>query len=144
MQEKDTVNLLKECNAGVKTAVNSINEVTEKVRSRQIHSLLEQSLRQHEKLGDELHYLLDTHHESGKEPSGMARIMSWLNINLKFIKTPTDNKIAELMYDGCHMGIKSIYRYKNQYPDASSDAKSLAAQIIEAEKSCMLELQKYL
>ena len=74
----------------------------------------------------------------------MSRAMSRMTINLKFFINPTDTKIAELMYDGCHMGIKSIYQYKNQYPNATENAKSQAAQIIEAEKVCMNELQKYL
>ena len=144
MQERDTINLLKECNSGLKMAVNSINEVTEKVRSRQIHAILEQSLKQHRKLGDDVHSLLEQYNETTQKPGKIAKAMSWLMINMKFLKTPTDYKIAEIMYDGCNMGIRSIYHYKNMYSDASGEAKNLASQIIESEKYCMTELQRYL
>jgi len=144
MQERDTINLLKECNSGLKMAVNSINEVTEKVRSRQIHAILEQSLKQHHKLGNDVHSLLEQYNETTEKPGKIAKAMSWLMINMKFLKTPTDYKIAEIMYDGCNMGIRSIYHYKNMYSDASGEAKNLASQIIESEKYCMTELQKYL
>lgn len=144
MQERDTINLLKECNSGLKMAVNSIDEVIEKVRSRQIHSILEQSLQKHKKLGDNVHALLLNYNETTQKPGKFAKAMSWLMINMKFLKTPTDYKIAEIMYDGCNMGIRSIYHYKNMYSDASGEAKNLASQIIENEKYCMTELQKYL
>lgn len=144
MQERDTINLLKECNSGLKMAVNSINDIIEKVRSRQIHSILEQSLHKHEKIGNEVHSLLNAYNETTEKPGKIAKAMSRLMINMKFIKTPTDYKLAEIMYDGCNMGIRSIYHYKNMYSDASGEAKSLASQIIENEKYCMTELQKYL
>lgn len=144
MQERDTINLLKECNSGLKMAVNSINDVLEKVRSRQIHAILEQSLQKHQKLGDNVHSLLNSYNEATQKPGKIATAMSWLMINMKFLKTPTDYKIAEIMYDGCNMGIRSIYHYKNMYSDASGEAKNLASQIIESEKYCMSELQKYL
>lgn len=144
MQERDTINLLKECNSGLKMAVNSIDEVIEKVRSRQIHAILEQSLQKHKKLGDSVHALLQNYNQTTEKPGKIAKAMSWLMINMKFLKTPTDYKIAEIMYDGCNMGIRSIYHYKNMYSDASGEAKNLASQIIENEKYCMTELQKYL
>ncbi|MBR6638000.1 MAG: hypothetical protein IKK96_03970 [Lachnospiraceae bacterium] len=144
MQERDTINLLKECNSGLKMAVNSINDIIEKVRSRQIHAILEQSLHKHEKIGNEVHSLLNAYNETTEKPGKIAKAMSRLMVNMKFIKTPTDYKLAEIMYDGCNMGIRSIYHYKNMYSDASGEAKSLASQIIENEKYCMTELQKYL
>ena len=144
MLERDTINLLKECNSGLKMAVNSINDILEKVRSRQIHAILEQSLHKHEKIGNEVHSLLNAYNETTEKPGKIAKAMSRLMINMKFIKTPTDYKLAEIMYDGCNMGIRSIYHYKNMYTDASGEAKSLASQIIENEKYCMTELQKYL
>lgn len=144
MQERDTINLLKECDSGLKMAVNSINDINEKVKSRQIHAILEQSLHKHERIGNDVHSLLNSYNETTEKPGKIAKAMSRLMINMKFIKTPTDYKLAEIMYDGCNMGIRSIYHYKNMYSDASGEAKNIASQIIENEKYCMTELQKYL
>lgn len=144
MMESDTVNLLKECDFGLKNAVNNMTEVAEKVRSRQIHAIIEQSLKQHKKLNDDVNTLLKHYSEPEKKSGRMSKAISWFTVNMKFLKTPTDTTIAWIMYDGCHAGIKSIYHCKNQYPNASGEAKDIAAQIIENEKSCMAELQKYL
>ena len=56
---KDTVELLRECDAGTKTAVNSFKEVLDNVQSQELMSLLQESLSEHQSIGDELHAILD-------------------------------------------------------------------------------------
>ena len=64
----DTVKLLRECDAGTKMAVTSIDEVLEKVRDTEMKQLLQESKDHHEKLGDEIHSLLNSHGTEEKEP----------------------------------------------------------------------------
>ena len=59
MANTDTVKLLQECDAGTKMAVTSIDEVLDKVRDSEMKELLEKSRRHHEKLGDEIHSVLN-------------------------------------------------------------------------------------
>ena len=47
----DTVKLLRECDAGTKMAVTSIDEVLDKVRDTEMKQLLQESKDHHEKLG---------------------------------------------------------------------------------------------
>lgn len=141
---KDTVELLKECDAGTKTAVNSFKEVLDNVQSQELMSLLQESLSEHQSIGDELHTILDKEGESGKEPNPMARAMSWLKINFKMMEKPNDKTIANLMFDGCSMGVKQLSEYLNEYSTADETAKKLAQRLIKEEEKLGKALKSYL
>ena len=55
-----------------------------------------------------------------------------------------DATVADLLTDGCDMGIKSLYRYLNQYKDAEQEATSIAKRLIDIEAKLETELRKYL
>lgn len=140
----DTLNLLKECDSGTKTAVNSIREVLDNVKNEDLLSILTDSLKAHEKLGNDIHKQLSEHGEDGKEPPVMARMGSWMKINFKLLENPTDKTVAGLMTDGCNMGIKQLSVYINKYPTADKAAKNLAEKLINEEISLLEKLRAYL
>lgn len=140
----DTVNLLKECDSGTKTAVSSIREVLDNVKSEDLLALLTASLEEHEKLGNETKELLNEHGEDGKKPPAMAKIGSWMKINMKLLDKPTDKTVAGLMTDGCNMGIKQLSVYFNMYPAADKEAKRVAQKLIDEETDLLEKLREYL
>lgn len=142
--EQDTVKLLRECDAGVKTAVNSINEIMDNVKSRDLHRIMTSSLNEHREIGNSIHRELNGLCESGKDMSPMAKAMTWMKINWKLSEKPSDTTIAELMYDGCSMGVKSLARYMNQYENASEHSKKYAKKLIEAEDTLMTDLLTFM
>lgn len=144
MANGDTVKLLKECDAGTKTAVNSFKEVLDNVKSEQLLSLLNASLQEHERLGNRIHEELSKCGDGGKEPSAMAKAMSWMKINMKMMDNGGDKTIAGLMTDGCDMGIKQLSEYLNKYPSAESTAVALAKDIIAEEDKLAHKLREFL
>lgn len=144
MANDDTVKLLRECNAGVKTAVTSIDEVLDHIKDPKLKSLLERSKTEHEKIGDATHSQLIVLKDEDKEPNPMAKAMSWMKINGKLMMHEEDKTVADLMTDGCNMGIKSLCRYCNQYKAADEDAKAQAQQLIKIEEQLMNDLRAYL
>ncbi len=141
---KDTIELLKECDAGTKTAVNSIKEVLDDVKSQNLRELLTGSLKEHESIGDELHKYLDEAGESGKEPNPMARAMSWMKINFKLMENKSDETVANLMFDGCSMGVKQLSEYLNAYAAAEDRAMRLAKRLINEEEKLGKDLKEFL
>lgn len=141
---EDTLHLLKECDAGSKTAVNSIKEVLDNIQSTTLISVLTASLEAHEEIGNEIHEMLSAENKEGKEPNAMARAMSWMKINAKMLKEPSDKTVADLMTDGCNMGIKQLSSYKNQYPAADKKALRLAEKLIKEEEKLLDELKSFL
>lgn len=144
MINNDTIELLKECNAGIKMGVNSIDDVLDKVQDEKLKKILINSKEEHQKLGSETHSLLNECDESGKEPNIMAQGMSWLKTNVMLAMEHTDKTVADLITDGCDMGTKSLNKYLNQYESASEDAKKIAKRLIKIEDNLAAEMRCYL
>ena len=144
MPNNDTIKLLNECNAGIKMGVQGINEVIDETENKQLLDVLNKYLQDHKKLGDKTHEYLNRFHDSDKEPNPIATAMSWVKINFKMLQGNKDEQIADVMTDGCNMGIKSIARYLNKYPTALPEIKELVAVIIEIEENFALDLRRFL
>ena len=70
--------------------------------------------------------------------------MNRLKTNVKLAMDTSDATIADLMTDGCDMGIKSLARYLNQYKAANESAKAITRRLIAAEESLGRDLRGYL
>ena len=144
MIEQDTVRLLRECDAGVKMGVSAIDEVLPHVTDPALRQKLENSRADHQKLDRRLQQQLDSCGDEGKEPNPMAKGMSWLKTNAKLAVQGSDATIADLITDGCNMGVKSLHKYLNQYGRASQDAKGVAKDLIDLEQRLTLDVRMYL
>ena len=144
MIEQDTIKLLRECDAGVKMGVSSIEDVLKYVRSESLENCLTECRDQHDRLENEIRGELDKYHDDGKEPDAMAKSMSWLKTNAKMAMEDSDKTIADLMTDGCNMGVKSLSRYLNQYKAADEVSKDIAKKLITMEEKLACEMRAYL
>ena len=145
MENRDSIKLLKECDAGSKMAVTSLDDVLEKVENEKLTRLLCESKAHHEKLGNEIHALLMEYGSEEKEPNPMAKGMSKMKTNFMMgMKEDSDETAADLITDGCNMGIKSLYKYLNQYPAADPKVKDLCNRLISIEDQLRKELRSYL
>lgn len=144
MINNDTIYLLKECDSGSKMAVSTIDEVMEKISDSSMKQLLQESREHHEKLGNQIHSQLIEHHSEEKDPNVMAKSMSWMKTNMKIGMDNSDSTIADLVTDGCNMGVKSLYKYLNQYKAADETSKGLCKDLITIEEELRGDLQKYL
>lgn len=140
----DTIQLLKECDSGTKMAVESINEIFDKVEATELRDVLNESRMHHEKLGNELHSLLLEYNSEEQDPAPMAKGMSWLKTNFKMAMDESDATIANLITDGCNMGTKSLYKYLNQYSGADNTSKDICHRLISIEDKLCEDMQPYL
>lgn len=144
MVEQDTIKLLRECDAGVKMGIASIDEVLHYVHSDQLKTQLTNCKTAHENLDHELQTLLDQYHDDGKDPNPIAKGMSWVKTNMKLAMDTSDQTIAGLMTDGCNMGVKSLHQYLNQYPAADEKSKNLAKRLSGLEENLAIDIRKFL
>ena len=131
MIQQDTIKLLRECDAGVKMGVKSIEDVFDYVESKTLKGELNDCKDEHQKLEREIEQELNRYHDEGKEPNPMAKGMSWMKTNIKLVVNESDNTIADLMTDGCDMGIKSLNKYLNKYTAADEKAKDICKRLIK-------------
>ncbi|MBO7762718.1 MAG: hypothetical protein J6T24_07970 [Clostridia bacterium] len=144
MAEQDTVKLLRECDAGIKMGVASIGDVLPYVKQEAFKQALLTCKHAHEELGLEADKLLSEYHDEGKEPNPIAKGMSWVKTNMKLGMHESDKTVADLITDGCDMGVKSLSRYLNQYPAAEERAKDLANRLIRLEEQLGVDIRAYL
>jgi hypothetical protein len=144
MIEQDTIKLLRECDAGIKMGVASIDDVLPHVQSRELKNILTECKRRHEGLKSELQQRLDRFGDEGKNPNPIAKGMSWMKTNLKMNLEESDATIADLMTDGCDMGVKSLSRYLNQYKAADEYSKDIAKKLIHLEAQLSQDIRGYL
>lgn len=144
MVNDDTIQLLKECNSGIKMGISSIEDVLPMVESQDLKNKLLRSKERHEQLEQETKTILNDYGDSGKEPNIFAKAGSWIKTNMKMTMSPDDATISDLMTDGCNMGIKSLNRYLNQYEAAEEKVKDITKKLINLEQDLLVDVRDYL
>ncbi|MBE6569273.1 MAG: hypothetical protein E7658_03525 [Ruminococcaceae bacterium] len=144
MIEQDTIKLLRECDAGVKMGVESIDDVLDYVHSGEMKKHLNDCKDQHNNLQKEISGLLDKYHDDGKDPNPIAQGMSYMKTNMKLRMNESDHTIADLMTDGCNMGVKSLSKYLNQYKAADEVSKDITKRLINQEEQLAHQMRQFL
>ena len=144
MIQPDTVRLLRECDAGAKMGIASIDDVLEHVENRKFKRELAACRQAHQELSAQIQDLLEQYGDEGKNPSPAAKGMSWIKTNVKLGMDKSDETIADLMTDGCHMGVKSLNKYLNEYGAADEVSKDIAKRLINLEEQLTVEIRQYL
>ena len=140
----DTVSLLKECNAGCKSATNSLEQVREYIKDSALKDLVDKYDKRHVALGDECHTLLEEVGAKEKDPSPIPAAMAKLGTDIKLTINDSTSHIANLLADGCHMGVKSLTKYKNQYKNADQEAVHITENLIELEMNMYQDLLAFM
>lgn len=142
--EKDTIDLLQECNSGCKMATSSIEQVLPCISNKAFEKMIDDYNKQHIALGDEAHKLLNEHRADEKDPHPVAKAMSWITTEAKLTIQGDQKHIAKLLMDGCNMGIQSISEHKHKFKEANRESVDLADRLVKLEEDFMVDLKKYL
>lgn len=144
MIEQDTIRLLRECDAGVKMGASSIHDVLQYVKSEELRRLLSDCRDAHDRLDGEIQGLLDRFGDEGKEQGPVVRKMAEMETKMKLAMHPGDETVAELMTDGCNMGVKSLSQYLNRYKAADEASKGAARRLIALEADLASDIRGFL
>lgn len=142
--DKDSVNLLKECNLGCKMAIESMEQVKSYIKDIELQKLIDNVNENHMKINCEIEKKLAECDETEKSPSGIAKAFSYMSTEIKLMMNSDSSKIAKIMMDGCNMGIQSLAENINKYPNASKESVLFAKQIIKLEEDFMDDLKQFL
>lgn len=144
MIENDTIKLLRECDSGAKMGIESISQVIDRVASTDLKKILNNSKNEHEMIEAKLQDKLIDYNDNGKDPGIMASFMSQVKTNFKLGIEDSDKTIADLMTEGCNMGIKSLNKYLNEFKAADEFSKDLTKKLISIEQSLVSEISAFL
>ena len=56
----------------------------------------------------------------------------------------SDETIADLMTEGCNMGVKSLNKYLNQYKAADEKTKDITKRLINIEEKLVVDIRPFL
>ena len=144
MIEHDTIELLRECDAGIQMGIGTIDEVKDHVESDGFGAQLDDYQREYAQLQNEIQGLLHKYHDEGKDPNPLAKGMAWMKTNMTIAVQDSDSAIADIITDGCNMGIKSLNKYLNQYKAADERSKDFAKKLINLQEKQLVEMRQYL
>lgn len=144
MIEHDTIELLRECDAGIQMGISAIDQVKDHVENAEFKGMLDDYQREYAQLQNEIQGVLHACHDEGKDPNPLAKGMAWLKANFTMAVQDSDAAIADLITDGCNMGIKSLNKYLNQYGAAEGRAKDFTRRLIELQDRQLKAIRKYL
>ena len=124
--------------------VKSIDDVEKYVKSENLKRMLTKCKAEHEKLEGEVDAMLTNYGEDGKEPNPIVTGMSWIKTNMKLGMNHSDKTVADLMTDGCNMGVKSLSGYLNEYTEANEPSKDITKRLIKLEAELSENMRQYL
>ena len=91
--------------------------------------------------GDQLMY------ENGAEPKPegmMQRMGMWMGMQMNTISDHSSAHLADMLIQGATMGIVEMTKARNSNPDASSQAKQIAADFITGQQEAVDRLKSFL
>ena len=124
--------------------ISSLSDVIPLCSNKTLIKLLSECKDKHQTLEQDLQKLLDRYHDDGKEPAFIAKGMSWMKTNVKLMMNASDQTIADLMTDGCNMGVKSLHMYLNQYQAADEPSKTITKRLIDLEEKLAMDIREFL
>ncbi len=124
--------------------IDSIDDVLGDVKSDSFRELLTVCRNEHIELAKEIETLLENFQDEGKDPNFMAKTMSHMKTDMKMAMEKSDATIADLMTDGCNMGVKSLNKYLNQYEAANEKSKDICKRLINLEEKLTVDIRGYL
>ena len=109
-----------------------------------MRTYLSDNKKAHEALDVELQKLLERYQDDGKDPNPIAKGMSWIKTNVMLVVKESDSTIADLITDGCNMGVKSLSRYLNEYAAADEKSKEICKRLIKLEEKLGVQMRDFL
>ena len=74
----------------------------------------------------------------------MAQAMAKFKTSAMLAVNDCDSTVADLMTDGCNMGVKSLNKYLNKYKAADEKSKDITKRLITLEQKLTEDMRAYL
>ena len=124
--------------------VSSIRDVLNDIKEEKLKRLLKNYIHKHEEYGEELHALLSANNAPVEEPKTSAKTMAKMVTGVKLFADNRYTYSANLMIDGCNMGVKAISKYQNQYRNADRESIEISEELVKIEQHMANGLRRFL
>lgn len=140
----DTIRLLGDCTADIRMRVSTIDALLPNIKDHRLRQKLQESVQDHQLLHKHACNLLSRYGGKEKHPNPLAQSMRTIRTGARMAMGGDDTIAAELVADGCDLGVRSLCRSQNRYCMASPDAQILTRELIRCEEALSARLRPYL
>ena len=144
MTKRDSICLLRECDAGADMAIYAMEVTGKTVKNRALRRALRDCRQHHLSLKARITEQLNVFSADPKALPSMTKLMAWMKIRWRMLLNPSDRTAAQMLIRGCRMGTEALQKYLDQYPAATAEARALAAELICSEEQLCEQLQPFL
>ena len=141
---QDTIELLSQINAGCKMAVDSMEQVQKSVDDVKLKDIIKKYNDAHIKMEDTTHRILNNAGVPDREPGIVAKTFAAMQAKTKLLMKNEVHEAADILTDGCNMGIKSLSEYRNRCKAADEKSIDLCQKLCDIENRMIGELQPLL
>jgi hypothetical protein len=141
---EENKNALDELNKGCTIGIEAINNLIEKVDSKEFKKVLEKQLKQYDKIEDKIHKTYNNYSEKEPHEIGcLTKAMTDYMVCIKTMMDHTDSKIAEILLQGTNMGIIEGKRIINN-KKLDKEVEELVKEFINNQEMIVEDLKEYL
>ena len=123
---------------------SSIKQLIGVVKDPAFQRLVESQYREYDEIYDLAHHALEERHRGAKSVSPMAKISSYIMININAITDGSVSSMAEMMMKGSNKGIIEITKHLNDMQQVDPDVRRLAERLLQFEQNNVEQLKPYL
>lgn len=136
--------ILNEVNKGIKMGMDSISNISEKVKDSNFKKDLQFQYNKYNEILNKVNNQLSKYGEFPKELNPMQKAMGWMTIEWNTMDDKSDSKISEMMLKGTNMGIIEGVKLLNNNPNADTETKNILSEFVKFQENTVEQLKKYL
>ena len=140
----ENVALLQYISQNTEMGKSSIKQLIEVVKNEEFRRVVESQYREYDEMYDLAHQALEKRNKEDKSVSPMAKISSYIMINVNAMADGSVSSMAEMMMKGSNKGIIEITKHLNDMQKADPDVRKLAERLLKFEQRNVEQLKPYL
>lgn len=141
---KDSVRLLRECEAEGKQALLWLEKAEEETDNLHIKRILSRYRTLHNRFCLRVAQEIALHHKKQKELQAMKKAEVFLKLHAGLLMRHTDSEVASLLSDSCFDRTKRLCHTWNNCPKAEQNSVDLLRELIGIQERCAEELREFL
>lgn len=123
---------------------SAIKQLIGVVKDPEFQRVVESQYREYDEIYDLAHRALEERHKEAKSVGPMAKISSYIMINVNAIADGSVSSMAEMMMKGSNKGIIEITKHLNDMQQVDPDVRRLAERLLKFEQNNVEQLKPYL
>lgn len=124
--------------------LDTINQLVEMVTDENFKNHLQSELDEYKTINDAAKEILNAHGSEEKNIGSIAKISTYMSINMKTLTDKTPSHISEMLIQGSTMGIIDATKNIKKYSSADKQILELSEKLLKFEQNNVEQLKKFL